>query len=123
MPIYDFERCSDGTPVEYFAEMTDEVCSIGEVVDIAGVPCKRLPSPGMQPRVSRDKHLKAWSLPLAGTTDKETGFRMPLPGEPGAPAYDKDGTPVFSGSRDIKEFCDNSQRLTNGEKGYSYGDW
>lgn len=100
MPEYDFEGPNGEHLIRYYA--MGEAPSIGQTVEIDGVPCMRVLSP-LQMRVTADRRFVSHSLPR---------------NHPDAPNLDEKGRPYFTSKREVKEFCAKTQDGPGG--GFDY---
>ena len=115
MPTYEF-MTKDGRVVESYYHMS-EAPRVGEKVEIDGARVERIMSGNVQFTVPAARQVKAYSLPVKHQMDPELAKSVK--------SWDEDGTPCFSGQRDIDRFLDASKRVsdtTDAPSYYSYGE-
>lgn len=104
MPIYEYERLSDGQIVEEFRPMAEAV-PLGDVAEVGGEPCRRILSQHHR------SPLKSWEF---------IGYSMDPAKIEWAPNWhtDEQGNrwPAFRSRKDVQDFCDrNKGRFSYGE--------
>lgn len=99
MPLYEFQRLSDGEIVEELFEM-GHAPSIGEVARVDGALCVRIPASSYQSRARRvvDPFVANSLPPWEG---KKEGWHGRYDEDPKSPNY---GQPMFTGRKEAEEF-------------------
>lgn len=119
MPIYEFVDDQGRYVDRYFAY--EDVPGIGQSFKDEGVTYTRVIRPPSVV-VERDHHFVAWSQEPCQPNGE------PKPGEPRAPSYDMDPKspgylqPRFSGKAEIRRFCNDKTRLSDGQEKMTYGE-